>query len=292
MREGERVLFGTAGNSESFYAEGHKRSVDTPVWLAARGLDWFEYSCGNGISISEATSRAIGEAARQAGIGISVHAPYFINFCNPDPEKRARSRDYIARAVQVAAWMGGRRVIFHPGSVMKQSRADALACALGEMELLVQENEDVREGRVMLCPETMGKLGQLGSLEEVLRLCAVSTRLTPCLDFGHLYCRMQGGIRGREDYARILDRLQEALPDCRAENFHAHFSHILYGKMGEIRHLTFRDGDAGPDFAPLAAELAARGLTPVVVCESAGTQAEDAMVMRDQYRAAAWHKVP
>lgn len=278
----DRALFGPAGNPQSFYDEGNKHSYQVPAWLAQRGLGWYEYSCGNGVSLSAATARRIGEAAREAGIGVSVHAPYYINFANPDPEKRARSREYIRQAVDICREMGGVRVVFHPGAVMKRTREEALAEALPEMERIVEENTDVREGRIALCPEVMGKIGQLGSLEEVLALCAVSDRLVPCIDFGHLNCRTLGSLRTREDYARVLDALEAALPGERSRAFHAHFSHILYGKAGEVRHLTFADGGE-PDFAPLAAELAERGMTPVIVCESAGTQAEDALAMQDRY---------
>ena len=90
---------------------------------------------------------------------------------------------------------------------------------------------------MILCPETMGKIGQLGTLDEVLALCGVDRRITPCIDFGHLNARTLGGIRSKADYAAILDRIGEALGDARARQFHVHFSRIEYSKGGEKRHL-------------------------------------------------------
>ena len=134
-----------------------------------------------------------------------------------------------------------------------------------------------------LCPETMGKVGQLGTLDEVLALCGVDSRITPCIDFGHLNARTLGGIRSKADYAAILDRIGEALGDARARQFHVHFSRIEYSKGGEKRHWTFAETQFGPEPQPLMELLAERGLAPVIICESAGTQAEDAQTMQRMY---------
>ena len=136
----------------------------------------------------------------------------------------------------------------------------------------------------MLCPETMGKVGQLGTLDEVLALCGVDKRITPCIDFGHLNARDQGSIKTKQDYAAILDRMGEVLGDERASRFHVHFSKIEYTTGGEKQHLTFADTVYGPDFEPLLELCYERGLSPVIICESAGTQAEDAATMKRYYQ--------
>lgn len=104
--------------------------------------------------------------------------------------------------------------------------------------------------RSPLCPETMGKIGQLGTLEEVLALCGVDSRITPCIDFGHLNARTLGGIRSKADYAAILDRIGEALGDARARQFHVHFSRIEYSKGGEKRHWTLPRLSLAPNPSP------------------------------------------
>jgi deoxyribonuclease-4 len=132
----------------------------------------------------------------------------------------------------------------------------------------------------------MGKIGQLGTLDEVLALCAVDKRITPCIDFGHLNARTLGGIQTKVDYAAILDRMEEALGDERARQFHVHFSRIEYSAGGEKRHWTFAETQFGPEPQPLMELLAERDLHPVIICESAGTQAEDAKIMRTMYEQA------
>ena len=131
-----------------------------------------------------------------------------------------------------------------------------------------------------LCPETMGKIGQLGTLEEVLALCSVDRRITPCIDFGHLNARTLGGIRSKADYAAILDRIGERAGDERARQFHVHFSRIEYSKGGESGTGPLPRPSSAPEPQPLMELLAERGLAPVIICESAGTQAEDATMKR------------
>jgi deoxyribonuclease-4 len=67
------------------------------------------------------------------------------------------------------------------------------------------------------------------------------------------------------------------------KHFHVHFSKIMYGAKGEIKHLTFEDTKYGPEFLPFAEAVAELGLEPYIVSESDGTQAEDARLMKEMY---------
>ena len=85
----------------------------------------------------------------------------------------------------------------------------------------------------------------------------------------------------------MLDRIAAALGEARARTFHSHFSKIQFTPNGgEKMHLTFDQSDFGPDPAPLMEEVASRGWSPSFICESAGTQAEDALIMKKLYQAA------
>ena len=134
-----------------------------------------------------------------------------------------------------------------------------------------------------VCLETMGKKSVLGSAEEVCELVAADDRLLPCIDFGHLNCRTNGGLSTREDVVRLFDLMENTIGVERTRIMHAHFSHIEYNDKGEVRHLTFADTVYGPEFLPVAQEAAARGYAPTFICESAGTQAEDAVTMMELY---------
>ena len=279
------AIFGPAGNCDSF-SKSHKSSLDAPKWIADFGLDCYEYQCGKGVHVGEQAAREIGQAARDAGITLSLHAPYFINLANPDPDSLQKTIGYITAACLAADWMGAGRVVIHSGALMKRSRAEALATAKRSLREVIAACGGAGLGHITLCPETMGKINQLGDLDEVLELCTLDERLVPCIDFGHLYARSLGADDGPEAVSRMLDRVEQVLGPDRASRFHSHFSHIQFTPNGgEKCHRTFADdGGFGPDWAPLAAETARRGWSPTFICESAGTQAEDALTMKRLYR--------
>ncbi|MGN0984071.1 MAG: TIM barrel protein [Gemmiger sp.] len=271
----DRPRFGPAGLSDSYTVKKFDPAA-IAAHTAAFGLTAFEYQCGRGVRLAQDKARALGAACAEQDIVLSVHAPYYISMSSLEEDKRLHSIDYLLQSCALVKALGGRRVIFHAGSCGKQSREAALEKAMDTMRRAQAACDEAGFADCVLCPETMGKVNQLGDLEEVLALCSVDRRITPCIDFGHLYARTQGGITGEADYAAILDRLAAALGDERAANFHAHFSRIAYTKGGEKCHLTFADTEFGPPHAPLIGLLKRRGLTPTIICESAGTQAEDA----------------
>lgn len=278
------IRFGTAGISDSFDAMGFKNSLDIPAYIERFQLHAFEYQCGRGVRLGLDKAAEMARRAEKPDILFSVHAPYFISMSSMVEETRLKSIDYILQSCRLVRALGGRRVIFHSGSCGKQSREEALEKALDTMQRMVKAVDEEGFDDITLCPETMGKIGQLGTLDEVLALCGVDKRITPCIDFGHLNARTLGGIQTKQDYADILDRMQQVLQDERARNFHVHFSRIEWSKGGEKRHWTFADTQFGPEYPPLIQLLNERQLSPVIICESAGTQAEDALSMQEYYQ--------
>ena len=276
---------GPAGNAESF-SKVHKSSLAAPAWIAQQGLDCYEYQCGKGVHVGEDTARKLGEKAREAGIALSVHAPYFINLANPDPESRAKTTNYVLESCFVAQVMGAERIVIHSGALMKRSRREALDIAKETLKQVLEACDRQGYGNITLCPETMGKINQLGDLDEVLTLCTLDERLIPCIDFGHLYARSLGELEGEQACREMLDKVERVLGEERASRFHSHFSRIEFTPNGgEKRHRTFADhGGFGPDWTPLAREVARRGWSPTFICESAGTQAEDAVEMKRIYQ--------
>ncbi|MDD4797266.1 MAG: TIM barrel protein [Eubacteriales bacterium] len=277
------IRFGPSGNSDSFYAQGYKKSVQAPKWIAEKGLTAYEYSFGKGITISEGTAREIGAEAARHGLSMSVHAPYYINFASPDAQRRQAGIEYIRRSAQALSWFGGSRVVFHPGSCAKISRQAALANALAALEELSQTVLADYPG-ITICPETMGKVNQLGTVEEVVALCRVDERYLPTVDFGHVNARGQGALKTKEDYRAVLDCIENGLGYERLKSMHVHFSRIEYTAAGEKRHLTFEDSQYGPFFEPLAELIVEKKLEPVIICESKGTMAEDAVTMQQIYQ--------
>ena len=278
-----KARFGPAGNSDSFYEAGYKATVEAPRWLQSLGLTAYEYQCGRGVRVSTDTARAMGEAAKAYGVQLSLHAPYFISLASAEPEKRDNSIRYILESARAVAAMGGERIVAHPGGLGGLSRSDATALASTTLRRAQEALDAEGLSQVRICPETMGKINQLGDLDEVLEFCRIDERFLPCIDFGHLNSRTQGGLNSYEAYAVLLDRLQNDLGTERASTFHAHFSKIEYTGGGEKKHLTFADTVYGPEPAPLMRLIRERDLSPTFICESDGTQAEDAATLKALY---------
>lgn len=276
-----RATFGPGGNSQSFYDEGKKATVEAPAWVKARGLDAYEYEAGNGITASAATLTKIGDEARKHGILMSLHTPYFISLSGVDTEKRLKSIDYIKKSLAAAECLGADTIVIHSGSAAKITREEAMNLA---KDTLARTIEAVGDTSIRLGVETMGKINQLGTLDEVIELCRVDPHYYPVVDFVHLNAREIGGLfLDVDSYRRIFDKIANALGDKYAETLHCHFSKIEFTKAGEKKHLTFEDTVYGPEFEPLAEAIYRENLAPRIICESAGTMAEDALYMKNAY---------
>lgn len=275
--------FGPAGNSDSFFKMGYKGSLDVPEYIEKMGLDTFEYQCGRGVSIGEEKARQLGLLAAQKGITLSLHAPYYISMSSVEEAKRDNSINYILSSAKAVDWMGGNRIVVHTGSCGKISRTDALQLAIDTMKKAITALDSENLGHIHICPETMGKVNQLGTLDEVLELCKIDERLIPCIDFGHLNARDMGYFKSKAEYKTVFDKIENALGYDRLCNFHSHFSKIEYTTGGEKKHLTFADTIYGPDFEPVLDLTVQKNCSPTFICESDGTQAEDVKQMKDYY---------
>ena len=273
-----KPTFGPGGNSESFYAEKFKSTTQAPAWLAARGLDAYEFQGGNGIMAGEATLAKIGEEAKKHGILMSVHTPYYISLSGVEMEKRLKSLNYIAQSLRAAELLGADTIVIHSGSAAKITREEAMRLA---SDTLYKNAEAVGDTPIRMGLETMGKINQLGTLEEVIELCKIAKNYHPVVDFGHLNARNVGGyFTDVDSYRRIFNTIAEGLGDEYAYNLHCHFSKIEYTSAGEKKHLTFADDVYGPAFEPLIEAIVREGVAPRIICESAGTMAEDALAMK------------
>lgn len=275
--------FGPAGSAESFKAMGYKSSLQIPEYLNKFSLDCFEYQCGRGVNIGEEKAKELGNVSKEKGIALSLHAPYYISMSSVEKEKRLNSVNYILASAGAVNAMGGDRIVVHTGSCGKISREKALSLAIDTMKLALDALKSEGLSHIHICPETMGKVNQLGTLTEVMELCKIDESLIPCIDFGHLNARDLGILKSKEDFEGVLNQIENDLGKDRLNVFHSHFSKIEYTTGGEKRHLTFEDTVYGPDFEPLMELVYKKGLNPTFICESAGTQTEDAKQMKDYY---------
>lgn len=285
-----KVLFGPAGNSLSFYEEGLKSTLETPMWLKKQGkglfeggLDLFEYSFGQGFRMTSEKAKEIGDKFKEFGIEMSIHAPYFINFANPDPVMYEKSLGYIRTGIKFMNAFGAKRMVFHPGSCGKMERSGAVGLLRERFVEFMPEIEAELGAEMFICPETMGKSMQIGTFKEIIDLCTISDKLLPTFDFGHINALTQGSLKTPDDFQRIFDYSFEKLGEFRTKNAQVHFSKIEYGAKGEIRHLTFADTVYGPNFEHLCEVLVKNDMSCHIICESSETQAEDSVAMKQIY---------
>ncbi|MBQ8895829.1 MAG: TIM barrel protein [Clostridia bacterium] len=274
--------FGPGGNSDAFRAAGLKSTLQAPRFVRELGLEAYEYEAGNGITGSNDMFLAIGMKAREHGIKMSFHAPYFISLSSVEKEKRNNSVEYIRRSAEVSSLLGADTMVVHCGSCAKISRETAMEYASETLEATAIMMQDCGY-TTKVGIETMGKVNQLGTLDEVLRLCKISKCFAPVVDFGHLNARDRGVFYTADDYKRVFDTISAQLGASYAENLHCHFSKIMYTEMGEKKHLTLEDDVYGPQFEPLAEAIVSLGVSPTIICESAGTQSDDAVFMKMTY---------
>ncbi len=276
-----KAYFGPGGNSEAFKASGFKSTLDAPAWVSSIGLDAYEYEAGNGLAASPSMLAALGSEAKAAGIKMSFHAPYFISLSGVVEEKRLNSIRYINESLEAAKLLGAGIIVVHTGSAAKISRDEAMRLAA---DTLLRTLSKVDTYGIKIGLETMGKVNQLGTLDEVLELCKIDSAFVPVVDFGHLNARDLGKVfTSADDYLRVFDKIDHLLGADVAKNLHCHFSKIEWTGSGEKRHLTFEDKTYGPDFEPLIDAIISERLTPTIICESAGTQSEDAYAMKKYY---------
>ncbi|MBI4170238.1 MAG: TIM barrel protein, partial [Candidatus Aenigmarchaeota archaeon] len=215
-----QILLGPSGSPMASTLEGLQE-------VRRLGLDAMELSFTHGVRMSVGTAKQIGDANRQAGLRLSIHAPYYINLCSEDRKKREESMKRILDTCERAHHIGAKSVVFHPayyGKIKKEEVFDAVKMCVREMMATINGNR----WDVELAPETTGRFSQFGTLEETLEL-ARNTGCSFCIDVAHIYARNLGSI----DYKHVFDLLEAS----KAKELHFHFEGIEMNKGGEGRHL-------------------------------------------------------
>ena len=276
--------FGVAGNPPNFKQSPDRgETLRAPRWLAEIGLDAYEYAAVRGVAMKEDRALALGEAAGRHGITLSVHAPYYINFTSIDRDTITKSIRHLCDSVRIAALMGARVVVVHPG--WYKGHTDP-ATALDRCLETLPEALDVIatiDEHVLIAPETSGSVSQFGCLDEILAVCDLHPRLVPCLDFAHMHARMIGLEFDDATFDRVFSRVKDALGRDKLEQAHIHYYPVEYGDKGERRHHSFDEPEFGPRPEPFVAALHHWSLTPTVICESRDRQDTDALLMKKLY---------
>ena len=278
-----KVRFGPAGNDELFYELKYKSSVDAPRWLRENmGLSAYEISFGRGVRLGQETAMKIAEQARKYDIEITGHAPYYINLANL--ENFEKNYNYIRSSLEAMRWLGGRRLVVHPASQGRMDRETAIQNTEKSLKMVIDRLENEGFDDYLLCVETMGKYKQIGNVEEIARLCQISEKIIPCVDFGHVNALLQGQLQTRpQKIVEIMEYLENAIGMEKLRKLHVHWSPLAYGPAGEKYHTTLSDTDWVFPFAPLAKYILENDLRPVIISESKSIMAQDAKRLLEEF---------
>lgn len=275
-------VFGTVGAPASTPARPGG-SVGAIARLAELDLQAFELGWVQSVRVKEETCRQIAEAARQHGVRISVHAPYFINL-NATAEEWPKSRKRLMDAAHFGNLAGASDIVFHPGSYFGRPPDEVLETALPRLRDCVDELR-AAGNPVVLRPETMGKGAMLGSLEDTLTMARAIEGVEPCLDFAHLHARAgDGSMNSYEEWTQTLRAYRKALGARALQRLHCHLSGIAYSPKGERQHLPLAEADL--DLEGLLRALADAGCRGRILCESPILE-RDALAMQQAWRSVA-----
>lgn len=272
------LLFGTAGVPLSTKERSSENGVHR---IKELGLGALELEFVQGVRMGEEKAKRVGKVAREEGVALSCHGPYWINFNSREQEKIDASRERLLHTARISQILNVRSVIFHPAFYHEDPPELVLERTAREL-LKVREELDAEGNEVTLRPETTGKPSQFGTLEETLKLAQMLPGVLPCIDFSHLHARANGRLNTYDEFCDVLNASAEALGERWVKNAHFHISGIEYGLKGEKRHLILAAADL--HYEELMKALNSFGVEGLVICESPNLE-EDALLLQSTYRA-------
>ncbi len=204
--------------------------------LKELGLDCQEIEFVHGVTMGQKKAQEAGRLAKELGLKLSVHAPYYINLLSPEEEKVSASKKRILDSCRRGHDMGASAIVFHPGFYQKRTKKESYSIVKEQIADLLKSIKS--EGLdVELCPETTGKGSQFGDVDELLSIMS-ETKCGICVDFAHIFARQNGEI----DYVGLFEKFKKH----KLRHIHCHFSGIEYSEKGERNHLQMTDEFAMP----------------------------------------------
>jgi deoxyribonuclease-4 len=239
--------------------------ADAVALLAAGGYTACEIDFGSGFWMDWSYAEELGRLAREADIALSLHAPLaaFLGHLEHGGKKHRMAVGMLDHSAGLALACGAQPVVVHPGFLLGRGREAAIAAVVVQLRELRARLE--AKGRaVPFGLEVMGRVRELGSLDDVLEICAPLGWVRPVIDFAHLHAVTDGGFTGLEPFAAALAAADAVLEP--KVSFHIHFSDISFANRNEKAHLPYGQGTLRAE--PLAAALARFARPATVIGES------------------------
>jgi deoxyribonuclease-4 len=182
----------------------------------------------------------LGDLARAADVAISVHAPLAAFMGHADRGKKYNmALGMLDHTAGLAKALGAQLVVMHPGFFLGRERAQAIADVVDQLSSL-RERLEKKDRLVPFGVEVMGRVRDLGSIDDVLAISRATGWVRPVLDFAHMHATSDGAFTDVDAFASVLEATDDVLePDA---PFHVHFSDIAFANRNETRHLPYGEG--------------------------------------------------
>ncbi|MCK4553313.1 TIM barrel protein [Candidatus Pacearchaeota archaeon] len=219
------IKFGPAGLG------GVKEAISNLEMYHKLGLKACEISFTHRIYIKNKEDAVkIGKKAKELGIRLSIHAPYFINLNSVDKEIIKKSKQRILKCCEIGTYLNAYRVVFHPGyynGFEKEKTYENIKKEILEMQKEIKSKKYTPK----LAPETTGKVNVFGGINEIQKLVE-ETGCSFCIDFAHILARYK-----KYKFKEVLEKFKKH------KELHIHFSGIEYNGKGEKRHIKTPEKD-------------------------------------------------
>ncbi|MDQ3381442.1 MAG: TIM barrel protein [Actinomycetota bacterium] len=242
--------------------------------LLERGYTACEIDFESGFWMDYPFAERLGELAREHDLALSVHAPLFgfMGHLEASGRKFTSAIGALDRSAGIATACGAELVVFHPGFLLGRSREDALDAVVEQLATL-RERLEGKDRAVMFGVEVMGRVRDLGSLDDIVEISRRTTWVRPVLDFAHMHATSDGGFIGSESFASALTAVDAILVGDAP--FHIHFSDVAFANRNETKHLPYGEGTLRAD--PLRDALADFERPATVISESPDERSSQAI---------------
>ena len=242
--------------------------------LLERGYDACEIDFESGFWMDYPFAERLGELSREHDVALSVHAPLFgfMGHLEAGGRKFTSAVGALDRSAGIVAASGAELVVFHPGFLLGRSRNDAIDAVVAQLDTLRKRLEDKGRG-VAFGIEVMGRVRDLGSVDDVVEISRRVDWVRPVLDFAHMHATSDGAFLDPEPFRKALELADAVIaPDA---PFHIHFSDIAFANRNETKHLPYGEGTLRAE--PLRDALASFQRPATVISESPDEESSQAI---------------
>ena len=233
--------------------------------LIERGYDACEIDFSEGFWMDREYAPRLGSLAKDAGLALSIHAPLaaFLGHVQHGGRKHQMAVGMLDHTAGLAAACGAAPIVIHPGFLLGRSRDDALTAVVAQLTELRQRL--ATKGRAVdFGVEVMGRVQELGNLDDIVAICRHFDWVRPVIDFAHMHATSDGGFTSVGPFSAALTAADGVLQ--RGVPFHIHFSDISFANRNEKAHLPYGQGTLRAD--PLAQALTGFDRSATVISES------------------------